>query len=98
MGNDPDRKTIDTVHTSSFQRRASLFQRLFVSPSDFDLVRREFLADGNKRKLEERNSLKSFSRNRRNCAVCGRYMPLRVFFAHVRHASVRLRVKNERGC
>ena len=39
--------TTDTVHTSSFEYRATLFQRLFASSSDFDLVCREFLADGN---------------------------------------------------
>ena len=64
--------TTDTVHTSSFEYRATLFQRLFASSSDFDLVCREFLADGNQSDLYERNSLKSFSRNRRNRAVCGR--------------------------
>ena len=37
----------DTVHTSSFEYRVTLFQRLFASSSDFDLVCREFLADGN---------------------------------------------------
>ena len=41
----------DTVHTSSFECRATLFQRLFASPSDFDLVCHEFLADGNQSKL-----------------------------------------------
>jgi len=30
--------TTDTVHTSSFEYRAMLFQRLFASTSDFDLV------------------------------------------------------------
>jgi hypothetical protein len=46
---DPDRK--HTVHTSSFEYRATLFQRLFASPSDFDLVCREFLADGDQSEL-----------------------------------------------
>ena len=48
---DPDRNTTDTVHTSSFEYRATLFQRLFASTSDFDLVCREFLADGNQSEL-----------------------------------------------
>lgn len=61
LGNHPDRNTTDTVHTSSFEYRAMLFQRLFASTSDFDLVCREFLADGNQSELSERNSLKSFS-------------------------------------
>ena len=30
--------TTDTVHTSSFEFRATLFQRLFASSADFDLV------------------------------------------------------------
>ena len=47
----PTANTTDTVHTSSFECRATLFQRLFASPSDFDLVCREFLADGNQSKL-----------------------------------------------
>jgi len=69
----PYRNTTDAVHASSFEYRATLFQRLFASlPSDFDLVCREFLADGNQSNLYERDSLQSFSRNRRNRAVCGR--------------------------
>jgi hypothetical protein len=46
LGNHPDRNTTDAVYASSFEYRATLFQRLFASPSDFDLVCREFLADG----------------------------------------------------
>ena len=39
--------TAETVHTSSFEYGAKLFQRLFASSSDFDLMYREFLADRN---------------------------------------------------
>lgn len=46
----PTANTTDTVHTS-FESRATLFQRLFVSPSDLNLVCRKFLADGNQSKL-----------------------------------------------
>ena len=47
LGNRLSANATDTVHTSSFEYRVTLFQRLFASSSDFDLVCREFLADGN---------------------------------------------------
>jgi hypothetical protein len=49
LGTDPDRK--HTLHTSSFEYRAMLFQRPIASPSDFDLVCRDFFANGNQSEL-----------------------------------------------
>ena len=69
LGNDPDRK--HDRHRAHVVIRATLFQRLFASPSYFDLVCREFLADGNQSYLYERNSSKSFSGNRWSRLVCG---------------------------
>jgi hypothetical protein len=59
----------DTVH-ALIRLCVTPFQRLFASSSDFDHVSREFVADRNQSDLQERESLKSFSGNRRARIGC----------------------------